>query len=228
MVLFILPLGLVLVFGASPTMSTAVGTGRAGDSGDGGPAAQALLNQPFDLVFDAAGNLYLADTGNHRIRHVDRSGTITTVAGDGTKGFAGDGGPATQARLNEPYGLALDGRGNLYFADRLNGRVRRVDGDSGVITTIAGDGSKTFSGDGGPGQRQGLVEPNGVALDRRRGEALHRRRGRSPGPRRRPCRRHDRHVRRNGQGEACRRRRTGDGRLDRRRGPWKSPLMERS
>ena len=93
MVLFGLPLGMVLVLAAPPAISTVAGTGRAGDSGDGGPAARALLNQPFDVVFDAAGNLYLADTGNHRIRRVDaRSGTITTVAGDGTKGFAGDGG----------------------------------------------------------------------------------------------------------------------------------------
>jgi DNA-binding beta-propeller fold protein YncE len=152
---------------APPTISTAVGTGRAGDSGDGGPAVRAELNQPFDLVFDAAGNLYLADTGNHRIRRVDAgSGTITTVAGNGSKGFAGDGGKATDARLDEPYGLAIDDRGNLYFADRLNGRVRRVDGRSGVITTVAGNGSKTFSGDGGPAQAAGLVEPNGVALDR--------------------------------------------------------------
>ncbi len=167
MVPFILPLGMILVLAAPPTISTTVGTGRAGDSGDGGPAAQAVLNQPFDLVFDAAGNLYLADTGNHRIRRVDaRSATITTVAGSGTKGFSGDGGPATQARLNEPYGLAIDDQGNLYFADRLNFRVRRVDGRTGVITTIAGDGSKTYSGDGGPGPAAGLVEPNGVALDR--------------------------------------------------------------
>ena len=167
MATFVLPLGMVLLLATPPTISTAVGTGQAGDSGDGGPAVRASLNQPFDVVFDAAGNLYLADTGNHRIRRVDaRSGTITTVAGDGTKGFAGDGGPATQARLNEPYGVALDAQGNLYFADRLNRRVRRVDGGSGLITTIAGDGSKTFSGDGGPGQRAGLVEPNGVALDR--------------------------------------------------------------
>jgi DNA-binding beta-propeller fold protein YncE len=167
MVSIVLPLGMVLVLAAPPTINTAVGTGRAGDSGDGGPAARAELNQPFDLVFDASGNLYLADTGNHRIRRVDvRSGTITTVAGSGTKGFAGDGGKATEASLDEPYGLAIDEQGNLYFADRLNRRVRRVDSRSGLITTVAGNGSKTFSGDGGPAQEAGLVEPNGVALSR--------------------------------------------------------------
>jgi DNA-binding beta-propeller fold protein YncE len=167
MLAFIVPMGITLVLAAPPTIGTAVGTGRAGDSGDGGPAARAELNQPFDVAFDGAGNLYLSDTANHRIRRVDAAtGTITTVAGDGTKGFAGDGGPATRARLDEPYGVVLDGAGNLYFADRLNRRVRRVDGRSGVITTVAGDGSKVASGDGGPAARAGLVEPNGVALDR--------------------------------------------------------------
>jgi DNA-binding beta-propeller fold protein YncE len=167
---FVLPLGMALLLAAppsSPTIRTAAGTGQAGDSGDGGPALEARLNQPFDVAFDAAGNLYFSDTGNHRIRRVDaKSGTIASVAGDGTKGFAGDGGPAARARLNEPYGVVLDAAGNLYFADRLNQRVRRVDGRSGVIETIAGDGSKAYSGDGGPAARAGLVEPNGVALDR--------------------------------------------------------------
>jgi DNA-binding beta-propeller fold protein YncE len=161
-----LPVVMVLVLAAPPTIRTAVGTGQAGDSGDGGPALQARLNQPFDLVFDAGGNLYFSDTGNHRIRRVDAgSGTITTMAGDGVKGFAGDGGPATRARLDEPYGVAVDAARNVYFADRLNRRVRRVDGRTGLITTLAGDGSKTFSGDGGPAASAGLVEPNGVALD---------------------------------------------------------------
>jgi DNA-binding beta-propeller fold protein YncE len=164
---FVLPMGMVLLLAAPPTIRTAVGTGQAGDSGDGGPAPQARLNQPFDVAFDTAGNLYLSDTANHRIRRVDAaSGTIATVAGDGKKGFAGDGGPARGGRLDEPYGLVLDAEGNLYFADRLNRRVRRVDGRSGIITTVAGDGSKTSSGDGGPAVRAGLVEPNGVALDR--------------------------------------------------------------
>ncbi len=152
-------------FVAGPSENVA-GTGRPGDSGDGGAAAMAALNQPFDVAYDAQGNLFLSDTGNHRIRRIDaRTGTITTVAGTGKKGFAGDGGPATRALLDEPYGLALDEQGNLYFADRLNRRVRRVDAASGRISSVAGDGSKTFSGDGGPAVAAGLVEPNGVALD---------------------------------------------------------------
>ncbi|MGE3819451.1 MAG: hypothetical protein AB7I30_08450 [Isosphaeraceae bacterium] len=150
----------------APTMSTAVGVGRQGDAGDGGPAKDALLNQPFDVAFDASGNLYVSDTFNHKVRRVDaKTGIVTTVAGNGQKGFSGDGGPATEARLDEPYGVVLDGSGNLFFADRLNRRVRRVDVKTGIVTTVAGDGSTKYSGDGGPGRSAGLVEPNGVALD---------------------------------------------------------------
>lgn len=149
-----------------PTIGTAVGAGEQGDRGDGGPARSALLNQPFDVAFDESGTLYLSDTFNHKIRKVDvKSGIISTVAGNGDKGFSGDGGPATTARLNEPYGVVLDPLGNLYFVDRLNRRVRRVDAKTRVITTVAGDGSNTFSGDGGPGASAGMIEPNGVALD---------------------------------------------------------------
>jgi DNA-binding beta-propeller fold protein YncE len=150
----------------SPSISTAVGTGQQGDTGDDGPATQARLDNPFDVAFDDAGNLYLSDTFNHRVWRVDaRTGVLTTVAGSDTKGFLGDGGPALQARLDEPYGIVLDRGGNLYIADRLNRRVRRVEGATGLISTMAGDGSKVFSGDSGPAARAGLVEPNGVALD---------------------------------------------------------------
>jgi sugar lactone lactonase YvrE len=146
-------------------ITTVVGTGAQGYSGDGGPATQAQLNNPFDLAFDAAGNLFFADTYNHCIRRVDaRTGVITTVAGTGESGFSGDGGPATRALLNQPYGVVVDRAGNIYTADRLNGRVRRIDA-TGVITTLAGDGSKKFSGDGGPAEVAGLAEPNGLALD---------------------------------------------------------------
>src|SRR6266852_1927611 len=102
-------------------ITTAVGTGDKGFAGDGGPADAALLNGPFDVAFDAAGNFYFSDTFNNRIRRVDaRSGVITTVAGNGDKGFSGDDGPATQASLAEPYGIAIDRADNLYIAGRLN------------------------------------------------------------------------------------------------------------
>jgi DNA-binding beta-propeller fold protein YncE len=146
-------------------ITTAVGTGEKGFAGDGGPAAKALLNGPFDVCFDRAGNFYFSDTFNNRVRRVDpASGTITTIAGNGEKGFSGDGRPATAAALNEPYGIVIDGAGNLYIADRLNRRVRRVDAKTGVITTLAGTGEAAYGGDGGPAERAGLAEPNGLAF----------------------------------------------------------------
>jgi streptogramin lyase len=166
MLSLVLMIGITTCLTDSPTLVDVAGTGQPGYSGDGGPAAQARLNSPFDVAFDARGNLYLSDTFNHCVRRVDAAtGVIDTVAGNGTKGFSGDGGPATKAQLNEPYGLAIDGLGNLYLADRLNGRIRRVDARSGAITTAAGDGSQSYSGDGGPAAKAGLAEPNGVALD---------------------------------------------------------------
>jgi sugar lactone lactonase YvrE len=151
---------------AQYTITTWAGTGEKGFAGDGGPAIAALLNGPFDLAFDAAGHLYFADTFNHRIRRVDaRTGVITTIAGDGTAGYAGDGGPATLAALNEPYGIVVDRAGNVYTADRKNACVRRIDAASGVITTFAGTGTAGYSGDGGPAARAGLAEPNGLAFD---------------------------------------------------------------
>jgi DNA-binding beta-propeller fold protein YncE len=147
-------------------ITTAVGTGEKGFAGDGGPAKAALLNGPFDIAFDAAGNLYFTDTFNNRIRRVDaRSGIISTLAGNGEAGYAGDGGPATEASLNEPYGIVLDRAGNIFVADRLNRRVRRIDAGSGIITTTAGTGEAAYGGDGGPAAQAGLAEPNGLAFD---------------------------------------------------------------
>ena len=149
------------------TISTVAGTGAQGYAGDGAAAMQAQLNNPFDLAFDPADNLCFSDTFNHCLRRIDaRSGVITTIAGTGEKGFSGDGGPASRAQMNEPYGIVIDRSGNIYVADRLNRRVRRIDAASGMIATLAGDGGGKFSGDGGASTRAGLAEPNGLALDR--------------------------------------------------------------
>jgi DNA-binding beta-propeller fold protein YncE len=147
-------------------ITTAVGTGERGFAGDGGPAARAVLNGPFDIGFDPGGNLYFSDTFNHRIRRVDaRTGIIATCAGSGEAGYAGDGGPATQAAFNEPYGIAVDRAGNIYVADRHNHCVRRIDAASGMVTSFAGNGSAGYAGDGGAAARAGLAEPNGLAFD---------------------------------------------------------------
>src|SRR3984893_18376462 len=147
-------------------ITTAVGTGEKGYAGDGGPAARALLNGPFDVGVDPLGNLYFSDTFNHCIRRVDAStGVITTCAGCGEAGYSGDGGPATRARFNEPYGIAVDNGGNIYVADRHNHCVRRIDGSFGIVAPFAGNGSSGFDGDDGLAARAGMVEPNGLALD---------------------------------------------------------------
>jgi sugar lactone lactonase YvrE len=146
------------------TISTEAGTGTAGFSGDGGPAASARLRSPRTLAVDGAGNLYIVDTDNNRVRKVDTEGEITTVAGTGTAGFGGDGGPATKARLNTPHGIASDAEGNLYVADPQNQRIRRVDASTGIITTVAGTGSRGYGGDGGPATKARINYPKGVEL----------------------------------------------------------------
>ena len=148
----------------SGTITTIAGTGVRGYSGDGGPAVQAQLNFPRGVAVDGSGNLYIADRGNDRIRRVDPSGTITTIAGTGVRGYSGDGGPAVQAQLAVPSGVAVDGNGNLYIADEYNSRIRRVD-DSGTITTIAGGGEGGSNGDGGPAHMAKLSSPQDVAVD---------------------------------------------------------------
>ena len=146
------------------SVAVVAGNGFAGFSGDGGPATGTELYVPKGMALDAAGNLYIADCFNHRIRRVDASGIITTVAGDGTFGYAGDGGPATEAELNRPEDVALDGAGNLYIADVFNHRIRRVDA-KGIITTVAGAGNQSDGGDGGLATSAQLNNPTGVALD---------------------------------------------------------------
>src|SRR5438034_1346849 len=137
-----------------------------GFSGDGGPATSAELNVPNSLVVDSGGNLFIADTFNYRIRRVDAAtGVITTIAGDGTPGFSGDGGLATSAELNAPSGIALGSAGSLFIADSFNFRIRRTDPSTQVITTVAGNGTYSFSGDGGPAAASQLNDPQGVAVD---------------------------------------------------------------
>lgn len=150
-------------------ISTFAGTGTAGFSGDGGQATAAQLNNPIGLAFDSAGNLYICDTGNSRIRKVNTAGIITTIAGNGTFGFSGDGGPAVNASLWANVRVALDVRGNLFIADQNNHRIRKID-TAGIITTVAGSGpvgptSGAFSGDGGPATSARFQHPTALAVD---------------------------------------------------------------
>ena len=127
--------------------------GSEGVGGDGGAATAAQLNFPTGVAADAAGNLFIADTFNNRIRKVSANGTITTVAGTGARGLGGDGAPATAAQLNYPQAVAVDAAGNLFIADTGNMLIRKVSA-SGIVTTLAGiaaaTGAQGFSGDGGP------------------------------------------------------------------------------
>lgn len=146
-------------------ISIFAGNQTAGFAGDGGAAASAELNYPQGLALDAAGNLYVADTYNHRIRKITADGVITTVAG-GTFGFGGDGEAATQASLSYPKTIALDAAGNLYIADCINSRIRMVTAADGKIWTIAGNGTFGWTGDGGLATDAQLRFPNGVAVDK--------------------------------------------------------------
>src|SRR5947207_1580688 len=142
------------------------GNGSFGFAGDGGAATSASLSGPAGVAVDAGGNLYIAAYSNHRIRKVDAAtGIITTMAGNGNPTFAGDGGAATSASVYVPTGVALDASGNLYIADYGNQRVRKVDAASGIITTVAGNGSPAFAGDGDAATSASLNSPVAVALD---------------------------------------------------------------
>jgi RHS repeat-associated protein len=143
---------------------TVAGNGIAGYSGDGGPAREAQLNIPSRIALDNLGNLFIADLGNNRIRKVNRNGIIETVAGTGIAGFSGDGGLASQSELNHPGGMAIDGSGNIYFADYLNHRIRRVN-TNGIISTLAGNGIAGYGGDGGIASEAYLYRPADLSLD---------------------------------------------------------------
>jgi hypothetical protein len=141
-----------------------------GFCGDDGPATSSCLHSPSGVAVDEAGNIYIADTENHRIRRVDASGTITTIVGDGTQDYGGDGGPATAAYLNSPrdvypYGSMYAGTTDLLIADTGNNRIRWVHGPSGIINTLAGNGDAGFSGDGYPAIEAELNAPEAIASD---------------------------------------------------------------
>ena len=148
-------------------ISTIAGTlGIAGFSGDGQPATSASLSSPLGIAFDASGNLYIADTGNNRIREVSASSqTITTIAGSGSSGFSGDGASAISAQFDQPWGVAVALSGDVYVADFGNNRVRKINLAAGIVTTVAGNGNSSYTGDGGPATSATLNSPAGVVID---------------------------------------------------------------
>jgi uncharacterized protein (TIGR03437 family) len=145
-------------------IATAAGNGTEEYSGDGGPSTAAQLDAPWGVAADSRGNVYVADSGNHTVRKIAPNGIITTVVGTAVRGYSGDGGPATHAQLDQPLGIAVDGAGNLFIAECLGARIRKVS-LTGIITTVAGSGASGYSGDGGPAVKAQLACPHGVAAD---------------------------------------------------------------
>jgi uncharacterized repeat protein (TIGR01451 family) len=154
------------VYKILPDGSSAViaGTGAFGFAGDGGPATSARISSPWSVAIDKAGNIFVADRNNHRIRKITTAGIISTVAGSGQGGFGGDGGPAVSAALAFPSGIAVDAAGNLFIADLNNNRIRKVT-PAGIISTVAGNGTSGFSGDGGLATSAQVSFPTSVAVD---------------------------------------------------------------
>ncbi len=151
---------------ATGKISTVAGTGRRGYSGDGGPATAADLNEPYEVRFDSAGNMYFVEMQNHVVRRVDAdSGVITTIAGTGVAGFGGDGGPATEAMFHRPHSIALDGQGHLYIADIGNHRIRRLDLETGIVDSIAGTPNKRLPVDGQVAKGQPILGPRALFID---------------------------------------------------------------
>lgn len=152
---------------ATGIISAFAGTSTNAFSGDGGPATAAKFSRVFGLAIDKAGNVYIGDWDNHRIRKVSiEGGIVTTIAGNGTDGFGGDGGPATAAMLKKPTAICFDTCGNLYFSDEDNNRVRRINAETGIISTVAGNGTPGFSGDGGSAIAAQFNHPTGVCIDK--------------------------------------------------------------
>lgn len=149
----------------SATISTLAGNGMKGAGGDGGAAATAQLADPAGIARGPDGALYICDTANHRIRKVTPEGKIVTVAGT-EKGYAGDGGPAVAAKIDEPYEVRFDRTGRIYWVERLSHTVRRLDPKNGIVTTVAGNGTAGFSGDGGPATAAQLNDPHSIGFDR--------------------------------------------------------------
>jgi hypothetical protein len=146
-------------------ISVFAGNRTAAYAGDGGPAVGASLNGPWGVTVGPDGQVYIADQNNHSVRKVALDGTISTIAGNGTSGFAGDGGPASAAVLDSPAATAIDAAGNIYIADAGNNRVRKVNAGTGEIDTVVGSNQESFSGDGGPATGAGMYGPYGMALD---------------------------------------------------------------
>ncbi|HXT59366.1 MAG TPA: hypothetical protein VN699_12075 [Pirellulales bacterium] len=148
-------------------IETVAGTGRAGNNGHEGAALETNIDQPFGVEFGPDGALYVCEVGQHRVRRLDlKTGRLSTAAGAGRKGYAGDGGAAKDALLNEPYEVRFDRDGNMFFVEMQNHLVRRVDAKTGKISTVAGKGRPAYEGDGGPAVEAALRNPHSIAFDR--------------------------------------------------------------
>ncbi|MEK6239645.1 MAG: hypothetical protein N2C14_33415 [Planctomycetales bacterium] len=154
--------------GFAGTISTVAGTGESTLNASSGPVLKVNIGQPFGVEIGPDGALYVAEVGNHRVLKIDRkSGRLTTAAGNGRKGYSGDGGPATEASLNEPYEIRFDLAGNMYFVEMRGSVIRKVDAKTRIISTIAGTGKHGFGGDGGPASKATFKSPHSIALDGR-------------------------------------------------------------